>query len=70
MKLAVDSRTPATEINVDSRDGIVTLFGMVPTEDSKTAAGEIAHGVSGVKSVDNQIEVVSSRETRHGSGTR
>jgi hyperosmotically inducible protein len=63
MKLAVDSRTPATEINVDSHNGIVTLFGMVPSQDSKTAAGEIAQGVSGVISVDNQIEVVSARKT-------
>jgi hyperosmotically inducible periplasmic protein len=60
MKLAADSRTPATEINVDSRDGIVTLFGMVPSQESKTAAAEIAHGVSGVQRVENRLEVVSS----------
>ena len=60
MKLAADSRTPATEINVDSLDGVVTLFGMVPSQESKSAAAEIARGVSGVKRVDNQIEVVSS----------
>jgi hyperosmotically inducible protein len=60
MKLAEDSRTPATEINVDSRDGVVILFGMVPSEESKSAAAEIARGVSGVKRVENQIEVVSS----------
>jgi hyperosmotically inducible periplasmic protein len=59
MKLAADSRTPATEINVDSRDGVVTLFGMVPSRESKSAAGDIAHGVSGVKRVQNQLEVVS-----------
>jgi osmotically-inducible protein OsmY len=59
MKLAADSRTPATDINVDSRDGIVTLFGMVPTRESKSAASTIARGVSGVKRVDNQIEVVA-----------
>jgi len=60
MKLAADSRTPATEINVDSFDGVVTLFGMVPSQESKSAAAEIARGVSGVKRVENQIEVVSS----------
>jgi hyperosmotically inducible protein len=60
MKLAADSRTPATEINVDSHDGVVTLFGMVPSQESKSAAAEIARGVSGVKRVENQIEVVSS----------
>ncbi|HEY3174445.1 MAG TPA: BON domain-containing protein [Candidatus Polarisedimenticolia bacterium] len=60
MRLAADSRTPATEINVDTRDGVVTLFGMVPTQESKSAAAEIARGVAGVKCVENQIEVVSS----------
>jgi len=60
MRLAADSRTPATEINVDSRDGVVTLFGMVPSQDSKAAAAEMAQGVAGVKRVENQIEVVST----------
>ena len=59
MKLAADSRTPATSINVDSRDGIVTLFGIVSSRESKSAATEITRGVSGVKHVDNQIEVVA-----------
>lgn len=60
MKLASDSRTPATEINVDTYNGVVTLFGIVPTKGSKSAAHDIAHGVSGVKGVENEIEVVSS----------
>jgi len=58
MKLAADSRTPATEINVDSHDGAVTLFGMVPSRDSRSAAAEIARGVSGVRRVVNRLEVV------------
>lgn len=60
MKLAADNRTPATEINVDTYDGVVTLFGIVPSKKSKSAAHEIAHSVSKVKRVENQIEVVSS----------
>ena len=60
MRLAADSRTPATEINVDSREGVVTLFGMVPSQDAKAAAAEMAQGVAGVKRVENQIEVVST----------
>jgi hyperosmotically inducible protein len=59
MKLAMDSRTPATEINVDTNSGVVNLFGMVPSADSKAAAGDIARGVSGVTRVENEIEVVS-----------
>ena len=58
MKLAADSRTPATEINVDTYDGVVTLFGMVPSQESKAAATQLARSVSGVKRVENKIEVV------------
>lgn len=68
LKLAADSRTPATEINVDSHDGAVTLFGMVPSRESKSAAAEIARGVSGVKRVVNRLEVVppATLELVHG----
>jgi len=62
MKLAADSRTPATEINVDTTGGVVTLFGMVPTQESKSAAQEIAKGVSGVKQVENKLEVVAAKQ--------
>jgi len=58
MQLAADSRTPATEINVDSHNGVVTLFGLVPSKESKSAAARIAREVSGVKRVENRLEVV------------
>ena len=61
MKLAGDSRTPATEINVDTMDGVVTLFGMVPTPEAKSAAVEIVQGVSGVKKVENKLEIVTAQ---------
>lgn len=59
MKLAADARTPATEINVDTTSGVVTLFGMVPTQEAKSVAQQIARGVSGVKQVENKLEVVA-----------
>src|SRR5262245_35133316 len=60
MKLAADSRTPATDINVDTYDGVVTLFGMVASNESKSAATEIAKSVNGVKRVENKLEVVAA----------
>ncbi|PYM52903.1 MAG: hypothetical protein DMD77_28395, partial [Candidatus Rokuibacteriota bacterium] len=38
MRLLTDSRTPALDINVETRAGVVTLFGIVPTQDAKSAA--------------------------------
>lgn len=61
MKLMADSRVPGLDVNVDTRGSEVTLFGMVPTRESKAAAEEIARGVSGVRSVKNELEVVPEK---------
>jgi hyperosmotically inducible protein len=52
--------TKARQINVESRDGVVQLSGFVNTAAEKSAAEQVAKGVEGVKSVDNQIDVKSS----------
>jgi hyperosmotically inducible protein len=64
MRLLADRRTPALEVNVDTRDGIVTLFGMVPSTAAKTAAASDAHKVSGVKQVVNELQVVPEAEQK------
>jgi hyperosmotically inducible periplasmic protein len=60
MSLLADSRTPALDINVDSRKGVVTLFGIVSSPEAKAAAEEDALGVKGVERVQNELEVVAS----------
>jgi osmotically-inducible protein OsmY len=60
MRLLTDSRTPALDINVDTRAGVVTLFGMVPSQEAKTAAAVDTRNVSGVKRVVNDLQVVAS----------
>src|SRR5262245_32979785 len=46
------------KVNVDTRDGIVTLFGSVENANDKTAAERSAMKVNGVKSVRNELQVV------------
>jgi hypothetical protein len=46
-----------TFITVDSANGVVTLTGEVATQRAKAMAGEIAHGVSQVVSVKNNLAV-------------
>jgi osmotically-inducible protein OsmY len=58
MKLLVNSDTPALDVNVDSTDGVVTLFGMVPSDAAKRKAGELAKSTRWVHSVDNELQVV------------
>jgi osmotically-inducible protein OsmY len=60
MRLLADSQTPALDINVDTRDGVVTLFGIVPAAAAKRAAEADVRKVSGVTKVKNELEVVAS----------
>ena len=48
------------EINVDTRDNIVTLNGTVDSQEKKQRAMQIAQGVEGVKSVSDNLVVKSS----------
>jgi hyperosmotically inducible protein len=60
MRLLTDSRTPALDINVETQAGVVTLFGIVPSQEAKAAAAADARKVSGVKRVVNELQVVAS----------
>jgi len=59
MRLLANRDTPALDINVDTNDGIVTLFGVVPTAAAKSQAAAEAHKVAGVKNVRNELQVVA-----------
>ena len=54
-----NSQTPTLDINVDTWAGVVTLFGTVPSQEAKAATEADAHKVSGVKRVENELEVVA-----------
>ena len=60
MHLLTDSRTPALDINVETRAGVVTLFGIVPSREAKEAATDDTHKVNGVKRVVNELQVAAS----------
>jgi len=60
MRLLADRQTPALDINVDTRDGVVTLFGIVPDSEAKAAAEADARQVTGVRRVRNELQIVSS----------
>lgn len=58
--LAADSDLSAIRIDVDTKDGVVTLSGPAPTAAAKDRAAEIARNVQGVSSVKNQLTVRAS----------
>lgn len=55
--LASDKDLSAIKINVDTKDGVVTLTGPAPTSAAKDRAADIARNVKDVKSVNNQLAV-------------
>ena len=60
MSLLADSNVPGLEIDLDSWNGVVTLFGIVSSQDAKGAAQADALKVRGVKRVANELQVVPS----------
>jgi len=64
MRLLADSELPGLEIDLDSWDGVVTLFGIVSSQDAKAAAEADARKVTGVKRVVNELQVVPSAKQK------
>ena len=56
-QLATDNFLKSFQISVESRKGIVQLSGFVDSQNAVDKAGQIAHGVEGVKSVKNDLIV-------------
>jgi hyperosmotically inducible periplasmic protein len=56
-KLAADSELSALRINVDTRDGRVTMSGDAPTLAARQRATELARSVDGVRDVGNSLTI-------------
>jgi len=56
-----DLSTTAKNIKIITKEGKVTLRGPVNSESEQKAIAEIAQGVTGVTSVDNQLEVKTNQ---------
>jgi hyperosmotically inducible periplasmic protein len=58
-ELAKDKSTKATDINVDTKNGIVTLQGAVASEAERAKAELNARTVKGVVEVENNLRVAA-----------
>lgn len=56
-RLAADRDVKGGAIEVDVKDGLVTLRGTVREERQKTRAEQVARKVKGVKKVVNQLQI-------------
>jgi hyperosmotically inducible protein len=59
VRLLASNKTPGFDINVDTDNGNVTLFGVVDSQMAKDAATAEAKKVDGVKSVSNDLQIVA-----------
>jgi hyperosmotically inducible periplasmic protein len=59
ISLFADERVKGTQVSVDTTKGVVHLRGKVDSAEAKSATGDIAQGVEGVKSVKNDLQVVA-----------
>ena len=59
LALAVERGVKASEINVDTDHGTVTLYGEVGSQAERQLAVKVAQDVSGVKTIVNKIHVRS-----------
>jgi hyperosmotically inducible periplasmic protein len=57
--LFADSRVKGSEINVVTTEGAVIIRGKVDSDASKQAAEAIAKGIDGIKTVQNDLQVVA-----------
>lgn len=62
--LFADERIKGGQISVDTVKGAVSLRGKVDSEEAKAAAGSVAKAIDGVKSVRNDLEVVSPNDRK------
>jgi len=58
LSLTTDGRTKARHISVETQGRAVMLRGKVSSTEERTAAEEIARGISGVASVNNALQIV------------
>jgi hypothetical protein len=68
-RFAADDMVNQHQIVIESRDGIVTLTGVVSSGESKERAGQIAASTDGVEQVINNLEVSASAPPTAGPRT-
>jgi len=59
IELFADDRVKGSQVKVETIDGVVHLRGKVDSADAKAAATNVAQGIDGVKSVKNDLQIVS-----------
>lgn len=65
--LTEDKTADASEINLEVYKGVVQLNGFVDNAKEKSQAEAVAKGVSGVKGVENNLQIKQAKQTAGGA---
>src|SRR5262245_2323250 len=68
-RLATDDQVKARNIDVDTKNHVVTLTGQVQSSQEKTKAVDIARRTSGVTDVVDNLTIIATPEPAATSGT-
>lgn len=63
-RLAADDTVKAYQINVDTKEGVVTLTGEVPSQAAKETAVQVARATDGVVSVVDNLTIATAAADR------
>ncbi len=69
-RLTDDPRIDASDVNIDVRDKIVKLSGVVSDRRTKYEIEDLVERCGGVKDIDNQVRVRTASSMTQSSGTR
>lgn len=64
LRLLSNREVPGLDINVDTQDGVVTLFGGVPSQSTKELAEKLALESKGTRLVKNELQIVPKQEQK------
>lgn len=68
-KYAADDAVKAIHVNVDTKDGVVTLSGHAPDQAAKDKAEQLAKETEGVTQVVNNLEIGDPDDDQETEGT-
>jgi len=66
-KLAADRLKNLVQVGVETNDGVVRLYGKVPTVEDKIAAEQVARRAAGVRDVTNELRVETANTSPSAS---
>jgi len=67
--IAVEKDLSSFDVNIETENGVVQLFGFVENQDQIDHAGKVASSIEGVKSVKNDLKIDTTQTAKSAAST-